>query len=104
MSEIDANRKQMSIDFEYDDRVVKLALELAIMMTPHLAPGFTTNQVTALATKMAWKAASSMDKFAEPSEKMRCHTCDAMVGPKERARTVVCLQCGLTGGSPGSDG
>jgi len=104
VSDIDTNRKQMVIDFEYDDRVVKLALEIAIMMTPHLSPGMTTAQVTVLATKMAWKASKSMDKFAEPSEKLRCHTCDAMVGPKERARTVVCLQCGLTGGSPGSDG
>jgi hypothetical protein len=101
---IGQNQKQTTLDFEYDDRVVKLALEIAIMITPFMESGMTTSKITALATKISWKAAKTLDKFAEPSEKMRCHTCDAMVGPKERARTVVCLQCGMTGGSPGCDG
>ena len=104
MSTPDANRRQLAIDFEYDDRVVQLAAEFALMMTPHLAPGTKTETAKALAARMALLAAKRLDKFAEPSEMMICHTCDALVGPKERARVVVCVKCGMQGGSPGSDG
>ena len=104
MSTPDANRKQLAIDFEYDDRVVTLAAEFAVMMAPLLAPGTKSETAKALAARMAVLAGKRLDKFAEPSELMICHTCDATVGPKERARVVVCIKCGLGGGSPGSDG
>jgi hypothetical protein len=104
MSTPDVNHRQLTIDFEYDDRVVQLAAEYAIMMAPYLAPGTKAETAKVLAARMALLAARRLDKFAEPPELMICHTCDAQVGPKERARVVVCLSCGLRGGSPGSDG
>jgi hypothetical protein len=104
MSNSDDNRRQLTIDWEYDDRVVMLAAEFAIMMAPHLASGTKTETVKALAAKMALLAGKRLDKFVEPPELMICHSCDAKVGPKERARVVVCVKCALSGGSPGSDG
>jgi len=98
------NRRQLAIDFEYDDRVVHLAAEFALMMAPHLAPGTKSESAKSLAARLALLAAKRLDKFAEPSEMMICHTCDAKVGPDERARVVVCVSCGFRGGSPGSDG
>jgi hypothetical protein len=104
MSTPEVNRRQLAIDFEYDERVVNLAAEFAIMMMPHLAPGTKSESTKVLAARMALLAGKRLDKFVEPPEQMICHTCDAKVGPDERARVVVCLPCGLRGGSPGSDG
>jgi hypothetical protein len=50
------------------------------------------------------EAASRLARYEEPQEDIRCHTCDAPTKPDERARVVVCVRCGLQGGSPGSDG
>lgn len=104
MSNSIQNRKQMTIDFEYDDRVVSLAAEFGIMMTPLLAPGTKSEATKALAARMALLAAKRLDKFVEPPDMMICHSCDAQIGPKERARVVVCISCAMSGGSPGSDG
>jgi hypothetical protein len=98
------NRRQTTIDFEYDDRVVKLAAEFGLMMSPHLLSGTKMEVVNALTARMALLATKRLGKFVEPPETMLCHTCDAQVGPTERARVVVCIPCGLHGGSPGSDG
>jgi hypothetical protein len=97
-------RQQMTLDWEYDDRLVTLAAEFGIMMSPLFASGTTSEQAKALAARMALLAGKRLDKFAEPPEMIRCHSCDALVGPKERARVVVCVRCGLGGASPGSDG
>ena len=104
MSTSGSNRQQLTLDWEYDDRVVTLAAEFGVMMSPLFASGITSEQVKALAARMALLAGKRLDKFAEPPELMRCHSCDALVGPKERARVVVCVRCGLQGSSPGSDG
>ena len=104
MSGSGTNKPQMTFDWEYDDRVEMLAAEFGIMMTPLLASGTKTEQVKALAARMALLAGRRLDKFVEPAEPMRCHSCDVLTGPKERARVVVCVRCGLKGGSPGSDG
>jgi len=100
----ESNRRQLAIDFEYDDRVVKLAAEFALMMTPYLAPGTPRDTAKELASRLALLSGKRLDKFAEPLELMRCHSCDAQVGPKERVRVVVCVRCGITGASPGSSG
>ena len=97
-------QSQISIDFEYDDRIVKLAAEFSIMMAPHLAPGIPKKIVTTLAARMAMLAGKRVNKFVEPKEPMRCHTCDDMTQPDDRTRVVVCNRCSFTGGSPGSTG
>ena len=95
---------QLKIDFEYDDRVPRLALEVGIMVAPHLAPGTTREQSANLAARIAKLAAKRLEKHEEPREPIRCHTCDVETKPDERARVVVCVRCGLEGGSPGSRG
>lgn len=95
---------QLTIDFDYDERVVKLATEFAIMMAPHLALGTSKATVNDLSARMALLAAKRVNRFEEPKEPMRCHTCDALVAPADRTRVVVCVECGFSGGSPGSDG
>jgi len=104
MGPSDVNRRQLSIDFEYDERMVKLSVEFALMMMPHLAPGTKAEAVRDLVARMVLLAGKRLDKFAEPPDQMRCHSCDALVGPQERARVVVCVRCGLTGRTPGSTG
>ena len=104
MSHSVENRKQIAIDFEYDDRVVQLAAEFGIMMAPLLASGTKVEDTKNLAARLALLASKRLDKFSEPSDLMICHSCDAAVGPKERARVVVCIACAMAGGSPGSDG
>ncbi len=95
---------QLKIDFDYDDRLPKLALEIGIMLAPHLAPGTTKSTTENLTARIAKLASRRLATYAEPQEAIRCHTCDAPTKPDERARVVVCVRCGLGGASPGSDG
>jgi uncharacterized paraquat-inducible protein A len=95
---------QLKIDFEYDDRLPRLALEVGIMLAPHLSPGTTRDTSSNLAARISKLAAQRLAKYEEPQEEIRCHSCDAPTKPDERARVVVCVRCGLQGGSPGSDG
>jgi hypothetical protein len=92
---------QLLIDFEYDARVATLATELAIMMQPHLSPVTSQKVVVDLAARMALLASKRVNKFEEPKEPMRCHTCDVLTSPSDRVRVVVCNRCGLSGGSAG---
>ena len=103
-------RAQLAIDFDYDDRIVKLSQEIAIMLAPHLfrqpplsmgAHKTATLDMAARIAKLAFKRAKT---FVEPQEDMMCHSCDATVGPEARTRVVVCLRCAFEGGSPGSSG
>lgn len=96
--------EQAKIDFDYDDRLPKLALELALMLTPYLAPGTPRETAKELALRLAKLASKRMDEQGEPAELIRCHTCDALTKPDERARVAVCVRCALAGGSPGRDG
>jgi hypothetical protein len=96
--------QQLKIDFEYDDRLPGLALEFGIVMAPRLAPGTTREEAAALAARLATLAARRLKVDVEPREEIRCHSCDAPTKPDERARVVVCVRCGLRGGSPGSGG
>jgi uncharacterized paraquat-inducible protein A len=95
---------QLKIDFDYDERVVKLAGEFAIMLAPHLAPGTSKDVTQHLAARMAHLANRQLPKTLEPQEKIRCHSCDEMTGPAERVRVVVCPRCSFEGRSPGSKG
>ena len=95
---------QLSIDFEYDDRVVRLAAELAIMVAPHVAPGTKAETVKVLTDRMAILAGKRFAKLNEPDEPIRCHTCDEMTVPKNRVRVAVCLRCSFEGRSVGSSG
>jgi predicted lipoprotein len=95
---------QLKIDFEYDDRLPKLALEVGIMLAPHLAPGTTRETTSNLAARVVKLAAQRLARHEEPAEEIRCHSCDAPTKSDERARVVVCVRCGLRGGSPGSGG
>jgi hypothetical protein len=97
-------RNQLKIDFEYDDRVERLATEFGILLVPHVPPGTTTEAVKTLAGRLAMLAARRLERFEEPREPIRCHSCDHPTKPDERARVVVCGRCALEGASPGSAG
>ena len=98
------SRNQLKIDFEYDDRVERLATEFGIMLSPHVPPGTLMETVKTLAGRLAMLASRRLAKFEEPMEPIRCHSCDHPTKPDERARVVVCGRCALEGVSPGSDG
>lgn len=98
------SRNQLKIDFDYDDRVERLATEFGIMIIPHLTPGTTRESVKSLAGSLAMLASRRLAKVEEPRELIRCHSCDHMTLPDERARVVVCARCALEGASSGSDG
>ena len=95
---------QLKIDFDYDDRLPQLALEFGIMLAPHLAPGIPREKTAALTARLAKLAAQRLARHDEPAGEIRCHSCDALTKPDERARVVVCVRCALEGGSPGSGG
>jgi len=104
MKAVATSRQQLAIDFDYDERHVKVAAEVSIMLAPHLVPHIPKEMLADLAARVVRLVAEKTNKFAEPDELMRCHSCDDLVGPKERARVVVCVRCALTGRSPGSGG
>ena len=99
-----SSRNQLKIDFEYDDRVERLATEFGIMIIPHLPRGTPREAVKTLAGSLAMLASKRLARFEEPRELIRCHSCDHMTKQDERARVVVCSRCALEGVSPGSDG
>ena len=104
MKVLPENRQQLAIDFDYDERHVKAAAELGILISPHLAAHISKATLNDLLARAVALVAKRVNKFEEPEELMRCHSCDNLVGPKERVRAVVCVRCGLTGRSPGSSG
>lgn len=96
---------QLAIDFEYDERTVRLATEVAIMLTPYVAPGTPRDNVRLLAERIAKVAEKRYKDAWEPKEGIRCHTCDDMTTvPGNRVRVAVCNRCSVTGATPGSDG
>lgn len=95
---------QVKIDFEYDDRVPTLAAEFGVVLAPRLATGTSLEETKKLAIRLALLASKRLSKFDEPEEPVRCHSCDAETGPRDRVRVAVCPRCSLLGGSPGSDG
>lgn len=95
---------QVAIDFEFDDRVPRLAKEIALVLVPHVSSDVSTESLRRLAERVAMLAGERLRHAWEPAEPMRCHTCDRLVGPRERVRVVVCARCSLEGGSPGSAG
>jgi uncharacterized paraquat-inducible protein A len=75
----------------YDDRVPRLSAEIAhILRIEDLR--IEKTRIKGLADQLA-KLASRRLVFEEPDDQMRCHTCDAIVPPKERVRVAVCLRC-----------
>jgi hypothetical protein len=97
-------RTQLKIDFEYDDRAERLALEFGIMLVPILPPGTPRERIKGLAGRMAVLASKRLAKFEEPRDLIPCHSCDYMTKHDERARVVVCTRCAMEGRTPGSDG
>lgn len=95
---------QIKIDFEYDDRIERLASEFGIMIIPHLAPGTGREFVKTLAGRLAMLAAQRLKRYDEPTDPILCHTCDAPTKPNDRVRVAVCVRCATQGSSPGSDG
>jgi hypothetical protein len=95
---------QVVIDFDYDERVVRLSREIAVMVAPHAAPGTKSETVKVLAERIAKLAHLRLRDAQEPTEDMRCHTCDEMTTPKNRVRVAVCARCSLEGRSVGSAG
>jgi hypothetical protein len=96
---------QLRIDFEYDERTVRLAAEFAIMISPYLAVGTKTETTKTVAANLAKLASRRIaDRYA-PAEPIRCHTCDEMTTlPDNRVRVAVCNRCASEGRSPGSTG
>ena len=92
--------KQLKIDFDYDDRVERLANEFGIMLAPHVP----RDAIVSLAARLAILAGSRLAKHEEPREEIRCHACDVMTKHDERVRVVMCVRCAMGKGSPGSDG
>jgi hypothetical protein len=95
---------QLAIDFDYDERTVRLASEFAVIMAPHLASGTTKEVTQEIASRLAVLAGKRYADFGEPGEPIRCHTCDEMTIPKTRVRVAVCLRCSFEGRSVGSTG
>lgn len=97
-------RDQLKIDFDYDDRAERLALEFGIMLVPLLPPGTPRERTRELAGRMAVLASKRLAKSEEPRDLIPCHSCDYMTKYDERVRVVVCARCAMEGRSPGSDG
>lgn len=95
---------QLKIDFDYDDRVERLAKEYELMLIPYVPPGTTRETTRNLAGRLAILAGKRLERYEEPREEIRCHGCDTMTKHDERARVVMCVRCAMAGGSPGSDG
>ena len=95
---------QLKIDFDYDDRLPKLALEVGIVVAPYLTPGTPRETAAGLAARISKLCAQRLARHEEPREEILCHSCDAPTKADERARVVVCVRCALRGGSPGSEG
>jgi hypothetical protein len=95
---------QLTIDLCYDERTPSLAREVAIMLAPHLAPGTKKETAQLLADRIAHLAEKRFRDFREPTEHIRCHTCDEMTTIGNRARVAVCNRCSLEGRSVGSTG
>jgi hypothetical protein len=95
---------QLKIDFDYDDRVERLAREYELMLQPYVPPGTPRESTKNLAGRLAILAGRRLAKHDEPKEEIRCHSCDAATKHDERVRVVMCVRCAMAGGSPGSDG
>lgn len=95
---------QLSLDLDYDERVARLAREVAILLAPHAAPGTKTEATRTLASRIAMLAWERLKYEWEPAEAVRCHLCDADTFPKTRVRVAVCPRCSVEGRSAGSRG
>ena len=95
---------QLRLDFDWDDRIERLAKEYGIMLAAYVAPGTPRETTTNLAARMAILAGKRLERHEEPREEIRCHSCDAMTKHDGRVRVVMCVRCAMAGGSPGSDG
>lgn len=95
---------QLHIDFDYDERTARLAVEIAILLIPRMAPGTTSESTKLLADRIAMLAEKRYKDAWEPSEPIRCHTCDAMTVKRSRVRVAVCVRCSIEGRTPGSSG
>ncbi len=96
---------QLHIDFEYDERTVRLAAEIAIILTPRLPPGTSSDDIRELGRRLALLAEQRYKDAWEPKEPIRCHTCDEMtIVPANRVRVAVCHRCSVLGRSAGSSG
>jgi len=88
---------------DYDERVPRLAAELALVLTPYLSPGTSRDAARALADRVA-KIAESRFKYAWEPDEVRCHLCDALTTPRDRVRVAVCSRCSAEPRSPGAAG
>jgi hypothetical protein len=95
---------QLTIDFCCDDRSQSLAREISIMLAPHLAPGTKSETAKLLAERVALLAEKRFRDFQEPTEAIRCHTCDESTTIGNRVRVAVCNRCSLEGRSVGCTG
>ena len=96
--------EQSLIDFSCDDRVPRLAAELAIVLAPHVSPGTKAEVVRILAERIAMLAERRLRDLVEPTEPLRCHCCDNMTVVPDRVRVAVCVRCALEPRSPGATG
>lgn len=99
-----ADGGQLFLDFDYDERTVELAREVAVVLVPRMVPGTTVESTRALADRIAMMAYERYKNFQEPEGEIRCHTCDEMTTCRNRVRVAVCARCALVGRSPGSGG
>jgi hypothetical protein len=95
---------QLALDLDYDERVARLAREVAIVVAPHLAPGTKTEAAKLLAERVAMLAWQRLKYEWEPPDAIRCHTCDELTYPKNRVRVAVCPRCSAEGRAAGSRG
>ena len=89
-----------------DAWVVKLGLELAIMLTPHVNDGLSQEECRAFAARFAELAARrARDAGAlKPLRVGRCRGCDAEVDVDVDRAAVLCATCAGSVRSAGSDG
>jgi len=95
---------QLAIEFECDGRTERLAAEFAVMLAPRMLPGTPAVSVQEISSRLAVLAERRFRDAWEPTEPIRCHTCDDMTLPKTRVRVAVCTRCSAEGRSPGSAG
>jgi len=80
---------------EYDERVVKLSLEFAIILAPHLSSDMDKVSVQRLAERLAMLGIKRIKKSQESPGVVECHVCKSDTEPGHRTMVALCQSCGI---------